>query len=199
MPRIKDICVSLLEDMSDEEEGVASDRLTFDVVTGPGGHPVHDDDFAEEYSPFCGFATGGDTPEPCILCLHSGADQRNAKWREIISRIEQRARLAAGMGLLHRVDKIHEIYERTMRPMLGADAFDWTKKSIRNHLKGLHGTASVAMLKQVDVAALGPWLDALEDFPMTRDTRTGKVTGINMKVYKMRESLSRHIQGLSDK
>ena len=194
---------------SDGEEGVVhAPRLTFDVVDGPGAAPVRDDDSWEI----------GDieededkAPEPCVACTISADNQSHPGLQKKVAQIEKLINMSSAMGMKYKVDQVFIIYEETLLPLLmaeqpiGADGRRtepvqpfWSKRSIRNHMRGLHGTASTTTLKQVDIAAMGTWMDMLGKFAVKRRKKDGKIVGVNESIYKLRIKMSTLVQSLPE-
>ena len=151
----------------------------------------------------CEFANidemGDEEPEPCVLCAFCGADQANPKLQDVMSQIENKVALASSMGLKHKAAAIELVYQKTLVPLLPPDTPVWTRTSILNHLRGMHGTASVSNLKQVDIASMGLYMHALDKFALKKDPESGRVVDVNHAVFRLRLNFSKQIHELSDK
>lgn len=181
-------------DDEDEDGGGARAVSRFDVVTGMAG-PVPDDDDAVE---LCGFEDDDAPPEPCVLCRFSGVSQAENELQVKMARMESRLAMASS-GIKHKVEEIYEIYRTTLLEHMPADMPEWTKGSIMRHLRGMHGTSSAAILKQVDTADMGMWMNVLKQFAAKRRKSDGKIVDVNIPVVKLLLKVSEAVQKMGDK
>lgn len=184
-----------------EDEGTILEppRLEFDVVDGVN-RPIDPSTDGDEYD-FCSIDRDDeDDVEFCVLCAYSGADQTDPRLQYIMSQIENKIKLTSGMGMKQKIKDIRLVYQKTLVPLLPPDTPDWTTQSITRHLRGMHGTSSTASLKQIDIASLGRYMCALDQFALKRRRATGEIVGVNESVCKLRINLSMHVhRNLSDK
>ena len=127
----------------------------------------------------------------CLMCQFSAQDQTDARLREVLLQLEEGVR-GRVVGLNFKVQAVLATYNTVVRPLLPASTPVWTAQSIGSHLSGLHHNASVAMVKQLDVAQYALYAKILDDH-MYVATGTGKPT-LNVQAMELRMKLARIIQ-----